>query len=92
MGTHRSPSYGDLAIIPEHLMKTSDDLPFRLLNDTVIQGDPLPSGSRLLVIMSSRGREVLSGCDSWYVDGTFKAAAETLFHQILFVVVLTGMG
>ncbi len=85
-------TYEDLANIPEHLTKTSDDLPFLLLNDTVIKGDPLPSGSRLLVFMSSRGREVLAGCDSWFVDGTFKAAAQTLFHQILFVVGLTGMG
>jgi hypothetical protein len=48
-------TYEDLVNIPEHLAKTSDDLPFLLLNDTVIKGDTLTSGSCLFIFMREGG-------------------------------------
>jgi hypothetical protein len=85
-------SFDDVATIPDHLSATGDGQPFVLLNDTVIPDDPSPNAKRLLVFMSQTGKEVLASCTSWYVDGTFKPANETLFAQIVFVVGLTAMG
>ncbi len=33
-----------------------------------------------------------ANCSNWYVDGTFKSAASTLFSQIVFIVELNGLG
>jgi hypothetical protein len=84
--------FEDLVDLPPQLKVTSDGQPFIILNDTVIVDDPTPNAKRLLLFMSPHGREVLSGCSSWYVDGTFKAASNTLFSQIVFVVGLTDLG
>ncbi len=54
--------------------------------------DLTPNAKCLLLFMSQHGREVLSACTSWYADGTFKAASNTLFTQIVFVVGLTALG
>jgi hypothetical protein len=35
---------------------------------------------------------MLANCSHWYVDGTFKSAASTLFSQIVFIVGLNGLG
>jgi hypothetical protein len=37
---------------------------------------------RLLVFMCESGRNVLASSTGWYVDRTFKAAANTLFSQV----------
>ncbi len=81
--------------IPPQLKVTSYGQPFLVLYDRVILDDPtLSNTKRLLIFMSQHGREVLSGCTSWYwyVDGTFRAASCTLFTQIVFVVGLTALG
>jgi hypothetical protein len=33
----------------------------------------------------------MASCSSWFVDGTFKAASNTLFTQIFFLLGLTEM-
>jgi hypothetical protein len=33
--------------------------------------------------MSDEGAEVLASCQSWFIDGTFKAASHTLFKQVV---------
>ncbi len=35
---------------------------------------------------------MLGSCRTWFIDGTFKSVACSLFSQIMFVWVLTGMG
>jgi hypothetical protein len=39
--------------------------------------------------MSDEGAEVLASCQSWFIDGTFKAASHTLFKQVIEIDVLT---
>ncbi len=82
----------DLALVPPHLSTTADGQKFLLLNDTVIPEDPTPSAKRILIFMSEFGRDILAGCSSWYVDGTFKSAGGTLFTQILLVIGLSSTG
>jgi hypothetical protein len=48
----------------------------------VVTGNTLPQSKRLLVYMSQLGKEVMASCTSWYVDGTFKATANTLFTEV----------
>jgi hypothetical protein len=75
-------SYDDLESLPVLLTKTTNKQPFLVLNDTIVPGDMTPMAKRLLVFMSKSGRNVLASSMSWYVDGTFKAAANTLFSQV----------
>jgi hypothetical protein len=67
------------------------DLPFLILNDTEVTGDATPR-QRLLVYMSQQRKEVMASCSSWYVDGSFKAAAKTLFTQLLYITLILGLG
>jgi hypothetical protein len=83
--------FEDLVNIPEHFSKTADGKPFLVLNDTVIPGNSIPNAPRILVFISDAGKEVLASCETWYIDGTFKAAENTLFSQVVFIVGLTGM-
>jgi hypothetical protein len=46
----------------------------------------------ILVFLSQNGKEMLANCSHWYVDGTFKSAAHTLFSQIVFIVGLNDLG
>jgi hypothetical protein len=85
-------SFEDLALVPPHLSTTTDNQKFLLLNDTVIPKDPNPNAKRLLVFMSEFGRDILAGCSTWYIDGTFKSAGGTLFTQILLVIGLSPTG
>jgi hypothetical protein len=88
----KAKTYQDLSKIPDHLTITADGKPFLILNEPVNREDTSSDGKKILVFMSKTGKEILAGCSSWYVDGTFKPATETLFSQIVFVVGLTGMG
>jgi hypothetical protein len=88
----KAKKYEDLVNIPDRLSVTADGQPFVLLNGTVIPEDPIPNVKRILIFISPFGRGMLSGCCSWYVDGTFKPASETHFYQIVFMVGLTGLG
>jgi hypothetical protein len=75
-------TFDDLANLPEHLTMTSDMKNFVLLNDTVKQ-EKCPDAARIIVFMSDEGAEVLASCQSWFIDGTFKAASHTLFKQVV---------
>jgi hypothetical protein len=68
-----------------------DGQPFDLLNDTFFPKDPIPNTKRIIIFMSPCGRDMLAGCCSWYVDGTFEPASKTYFYQIVFVVGLSGL-
>jgi hypothetical protein len=83
--------FDDLLEIPEQFSKTADGQQFLVLNDTVIPDNPAPSAPRILAFLSQHGKEVLAGCKSWYIDGTFKSAENTLFSQIVFLIGLTNM-
>jgi hypothetical protein len=85
-------SYDDLEVLPPLLTRTTDDQPFLVLNDTVVAGDTTLGSKRLLIFMSQHGKEVMATCSSWFVDGTFKAASNTLFTQIFFLLGLKEMG
>ncbi len=54
--------------------------------------DSFPNSKRILVFLSQNGKEKLANCSHWYVDGTFKSAARTLFSRIVFIVGLNGLG
>jgi hypothetical protein len=41
--------------------------------------------------ISDAGKEILASCETWYIDGTFKAAKNTLITQVNFIMGLTGM-
>jgi hypothetical protein len=71
-----------LESLPIQLTRTTDQLPFPILNHTIMHRDDTPMAKRLLIFMSESGRDVLASCTSWYVDGTFKLASNTLFSQI----------
>jgi hypothetical protein len=83
--------FDDLLEIPKQFSKTADGQQFLVLNDTVIPDNLAPSAPRILVFLSQHGKEVLAGCKSWYIDGTFKSADKTLFIQIVFLIGLTNM-
>jgi hypothetical protein len=87
----QAKDFEDLINIPDQFSTTADKKPFLVLNDSVIPNNPIPKAPRILVFMSDVGKEVLAGCKSWYVDGTFKPAVNTLFSQVVFIVGLTGM-
>ncbi len=89
--TTKPSSYDDLEVMPPLLTRTTDDQPFLVLNDTMVTGKTIPESKRLLIFMSQHGKEVMASCPSWFVDGTFKAAFNTLFTQI-FLLGLTDMG
>ncbi len=63
----RPKTFDDLESLPSQLMKTTDNMPFLMLNDTVVTGDPTPRAKRLLIFMSQPGRDMLASCMSWYV-------------------------
>jgi hypothetical protein len=83
-------TFDDIKSLPAHLTETSDRQKFLVLNDTVYPNNPSPNAKRLLVFMSEVGRDILVKSDTWYCDGTFQAAASTLFAQIFLVIGLTG--
>ena len=58
----------------------------------MVEGINTPLAPRVLVFMSSHGRDVLATCPVWFVDGTFKAVEQTLFKQIVFIIGMTEMG
>jgi hypothetical protein len=78
---HKPKVFEDILRILPQLKVTSDGQPYLVLNDTV------DDAKRLLIFMSQHGREVLSGCTSWYVD-----ASCTLFTQIVFGPDCSGQG
>jgi hypothetical protein len=84
-------TFDDLKSLPAHLTETSDHQKFLILNDTVYPNDPSPNAKRVLVFMSEIGRDILLESEAWYCDGTFQAAASTLFSQIFLVIGITGM-
>jgi hypothetical protein len=75
-------SFDDLETLTSHVIKTMDDQPFLVLNDTVITRDPMPGAKWLLVYTSQSRLDVLASCVSWYVDSAFKLAISTLFTQL----------
>jgi hypothetical protein len=77
--------------IPEQFSKTAHGQQFLALNDTVIPDNPAPNAPRILVFLSQHGKEALTGCTSWYIDGTFKSTDNTLFSQIVFLTGLANM-
>jgi hypothetical protein len=77
--------------IPDHLSGAPDGQPFDLLNDTVFPKDPAPNTKRIIIFMSPCVRDMLAGCCSWYVDGTFEPASKTHFYQTVFVVGLSAL-
>jgi hypothetical protein len=44
------------------------------------------------VYQSACGKKMLANWNDWYLDGTFKSAASTLFSQIVFIVGLSPLG
>jgi len=88
----KARTYDDLATLPSHLTETADGEKFLILNGTVIPDNETPNDKRVLVFMSSFGRDILASCSSWNVDGTFKPAKSTLFSQIVFVIGQTATG
>jgi hypothetical protein len=82
----RPKTFDDLELIPSNLMRTTDDQPFLILNETIIHGDTTPGAKRILVFMSQTGRDILGRCTNWFVDGTFKSAAHTLFSQVIYTI------
>ena len=81
----------DLIEIPERFSTTADGQRFLLHNSTADPNNEAPNAARIMVYMSDHGRDVLAGCKTWFVDGTFKSAANTLFTQVVFIVGLTAM-
>jgi hypothetical protein len=63
---HKPKVFEDILDIPPQLKVTSYGQPFLVLYDTVIVDDLTANTKRLLIFMSQHGREVLSGCTSWY--------------------------
>jgi hypothetical protein len=82
--------YEDLVNIPVNFSKTAD-IENLVLNDTAIPANSIPNAPRILVFISDAGKEVLTSCETWYIDGTFKAAVNTLLTQVVFIMDLTGM-
>ncbi len=80
----KARTYDDLA--------TGDGEKFLILNGTVIPDNNTPNAKRVLVFMSSFGRDFLAPCPSCNVDGTFKPSKSTLFSQIAFVIGQTATG
>ncbi len=76
-------SFDDLEELLEQLTMTSDLKTFLLLNDTVKQDNNSPDATRIIVFIGDKGDEVLASCQSWFIDGTFKAASHTLFKQVI---------
>jgi hypothetical protein len=79
--------FEDLVDIPDQFSKTADGNAFLVLNDTVIPANNIPNAPRILVFISNAGKEVLASCETWYIDGTFKAAENTLFSQVKFFLI-----
>jgi hypothetical protein len=82
-------SFDDMITIPKRLTETAEGEPFLVLNDTVEEKE---NSKRILVFMSKFGRDTLATCSCWHIDGTFKAAASTLYAQIIFIIGLSSSG
>jgi hypothetical protein len=78
----RPKTFVDLESLPSQLTKTTDQLPFLVLNDTIMPSMTPPWPRDSSSFMGKSGRDVLASCMSWYMDGTFKSASNTLFSQV----------
>lgn len=88
----KAKTYDDLAMVPPQLSTTADKKEFLFFNEKVVETDASPHPKRILLFMSEMGRDLLANSQQWYVDGTFKSAACTLFKQVLMILVKTGTG
>jgi hypothetical protein len=70
----------------------SANQPYLIYNETIHLRDNAAIAERILVLMSQTGLDVLARCKQWYIDGTFKSVARTLFTQVLMVLGLTDVG
>lgn len=67
-------------VIPEKLTRTINHMPFLLY-------DSGPSHDRILLFSTQRNLDLMTQCEHWYADGTFKSAPQ-LFTQIYTIHVL----